>query len=704
MTIPEVPPGRLVMLVEGASFCLSGPDGDIDPGRTGTAGGLFVADRRLLSTFVLRVNGQVPQVVDHHLADPAAAVFVTRARGASPGGHGPIVVRRRTLAAGLRDDIDVRNGGDEPTYVEIEVDVAADLAEVAAARAGRVDVDPVEPEVAGPAEVLLVRGRGPSRVGSRVTAAPDAAATGGTLRWEAIVPARGSRAFTVAVAPIVEGAEIRPGVLLGEQEPRSESARRLARWQRGVPRVASDHRPLVAAVERGARDLGSLQVLDPAVPERAVVAAGAPWHLGLHGRDALLTAWMSMIVDPDLALATLETLARFQGSDVDDRTEEQPGRILHRLRFGPGGFGPGPHAVGYGAVDTTPLFVMVLGELRRWGLSHEVVDRLLVHADRALDWIVGFGDRDGDGYVEYQRATDRGERHQAWKDSASPVRWPDGRPARGPLAVAEVQGYVYAAFRARSHFAAEVGDDETAEAWRSRAAALKAAFNRDFWLDDDGWFALALDGDKHPVPALASNVGHCLWTGIVDEDKAAVLVKHLLADDMFSGWGVRTLGASMGGYDPVGRHLGTVWPHDNALCVAGLVRYGFVDEAHRVLLAQLDAADADGGRLSVLCGFDRDDVRAPIRFPDDCVTRAWSAAAPLSHLRSLLRLDPHIPEGRLWLSPVLPDVISRLRIERIPLVGGTVTVSVDAGGVEVEDLPPGVEIVAEPRRPLGAGT
>jgi glycogen debranching enzyme len=206
------------------------------------------------------------------------------------------------------------------------------------------------------------------------------------------------------------------------------------------------------------------------------------------------------------------------------------------------------------------------------------------------------------------------------------------------------------------------------------------------------------------VPALASNVGHCLWTGIVDEDKAAVLVKHLLADDMFSGWGIRTLGASMGGYDPVGRHLGTVWPHDNALCVAGLVRYGFVDEAHRVLLAQLDAAEADGGRLSVLCGFDRDDVRAPIRFPDDCVTRAWSAASPLSHLRSLLRLDPHIPEGRLWLSPVLPDVVSRLRIERIPLVGGTVTVSVDAGGVEVEDLPPGVEIVAEPRRPLGAGT
>jgi glycogen debranching enzyme len=701
-----VSPGTLVTLVEGASFCVSGPDGEIDAERTAGGGGLYVSDRRLLSRCVLRVNGRVPDPLDHVLDDPAAATFVSRARPAAGDDDrpGPIVVRRRTLAHGLRDDIDVRNPGDEPTYVEVEVELGADMATVAAVREhGRSpDLEPVEPAPAPPGEVLLVRGKGPARLGCRVVATPEATATGASLRWEAIIPPQGARRFTLAVSPIAEGAELMPGYLLGETG-RSESARRLARWQRAVPRVSSDHGALEAAVHGSARDLGALQILDPDFPERVVVAAGAPWHLALYGRDALLASWMSLIVDPELALGTLETLARFQGEVVDERTEEQPGRILHRLRFGPAGFGSGPHGISYGAVDTTPLFVMLLGELRRWGLSHEVVDRLLGHADRALDWIADYGDRDGDGYVEYQRATDRGERHQAWKDSAAPVRRPDGTVPEGPLALAEVQGYVYAAYVARSHFAAEVGDDAAAEAWRAQATALKEAFNRDFWVADAGWFALALDGDKAQVSALASNVGHCLWTGIVDEDKAAVVVKHLLSDDLFSGWGVRTLGASMGGYDPVAPHTGAVWPHDNAFCVAGLVRYGFVDEAHRIVMAQLDVAGAAGGRMSVVCGFDRDDVRGPVRFPDSCDTRATSAAAPLLHLRSLLRFDPWVPQGKLWLSPVLPPAVDRLRVERVPLVGGTATITVEGDRVEVEDLPPGIELVSAPRRPLGGG-
>jgi glycogen debranching enzyme len=708
MGIRTSPPGTLVTLVDGASFCVSGVSGDISDQVAGGGGGLYVADRRVLSRLVTTVNGDEVDAVDHHLDDPAAATFVGRALGpghASEDVGGPVVVRRRTLGAGLRDEIDVRNLGDEPSYVEVEIDVEADLASVAMVRDGAGRAEPVPPGGTLPDEVLLVRGRGTARVGCRVTGSPGVVARGGSLRWEAIVPAHGTRTFTLAVAPIVEGAELVPGPLLAAGAVRSESARRLVRWHQAVPHIASDHQPLLATVRRGARDLGALRVLDPDFPERAVVAAGAPWHLALHGRDALLTAWMSLIVDPELALNTLETLARFQGTEVDERTEEQPGRILHRLRFGTTGFGAdgaAARAVSYGSVDATPLFVMLLGELRRWGLAHEVVDRLLPHADAALAWITEFGDRDGDGYVEYQRATDRGQRHQAWKDSPAPVRFPDGTAARGPLALAEVQAYVYAAYRARAHFADEVGDEQVAERWNGRAADLRVAFNRDFWVDGTGWLALALDGDKRPVPALASNIGHCLWSGIVDEDKAAVLVKHLLADDLFSGWGLRTLGTSTAGFDPMGPHTGAVWPHDNALCVAGLMRYGFVDEAHRLMLAQLDAAD-DGGRLSVLCGFDREDVTAPVRFPDPCETRAWSAAAPLLHLRSLLRFDPYVPQGKLWLSPVLPASVRSLRVERIPLMGGTVTVSVEGDRVEVDDLPAGIEVLAEPRRPLAAG-
>jgi glycogen debranching enzyme len=713
--------GAPVTLLDGASFCISGAAGDI----AGGAEGLIVAGHRLLSRYVTTVNGRPVLPIDHHVDDPSAATFVCRAHTSGADGRtaagtvaaatatGPIVVRRRFLGGGMRDDVEIRNPGGEATYAEVAIELAADLADSGEVRDGSVAAAPVDPKLEGPddaggasrrIELVLARGQGAARLGCRIGASDGVTVTPGRVVWEAIVPARGARSFSLVVTPIVGGAELAPRYPLGAPVERSESAWRLDRWQRGVPEVASDHHGLLATLRRSAHDLGSLRVLDPDFPERAVVAACAPWFLALHGRDAIFAAYMSLILDPELALGTVETLARFQGNDIDERTEEQPGRIVHRLGFGSMGFGQGPGGVSYGAVDTTPLFVMLLGELRRWGLAPEVVDRLLPHADRALEWITSFGDRDGDGYVEYQRSTDRGERHQTWKDSADPIRFPDGQPARGPLALAEVQGYAFAAFRARSHFAAEAGDAAAAAHWRAVAAELQGGFNRDFWIDDAGWVALALDGDKRQVGSLASNIGHCLWTGILYEDKAAIVAKQLVSDDLFSGWGLRTLAASMGGYDPIGPHTGAVWPHDNAACVAGLVRYGFVDEAHRLLTAQLEAAGADGGRLGVLCGFDRNDLRAPVRYPDPCTTRAWSAAAPLSFLRSLLRLDPWIPQGKLWLDPVLPAAIRRLRVERIPLLGGRITVTVEGDSVEVEDLPPGIELISAPRRPLMGGS
>jgi glycogen debranching enzyme len=700
----------LVDLVDGASFCVSRSTGDIEGG----VDGLYIAGRRALSRWVLRIDGQALVGVDGHLDDPAAATFVARAEAppggaASTGSSGCVVVRRRVLGAGLRDEVEVRNVADEATYVEVELEVAADMADALDVYHRRGRAEPVEPRLADGA-MVLTRGKGDHKVGCRVTASDDVTVGLGTLRWEGIVPARSSRAVSFVVTPVSGG----DGGAPSGSQPRpasqgSESGERLERWHRGVPDIETDFHPLAQVLRRSAHDLGSLRLLDPEFPERAVVAAGAPWFLSLHGRDALLAAWMSMVVDPDLALGTLETLARFQGADVDDRTEEQPGRILHRLRVGPAGFGDGRAgpgaAISYGSVDATPLFVMLLGELRRWGLAPEVVDRLLPHADRALEWITTFGDRDGDGYVEYLRPTDRGERHQGWKDSPDPIRFPDGTVARGPIALAEVQAYTYAAFRARAHFAAEAGDDAGAAAWSERARSLQAAFNRDFWVDDHGLVAVALDGDKRPVPALTSNIGHCLWTGILDEPKAAAVAKHLVASDLFSGWGVRTLAWSMGGYDPVSLHTGAVWPHDNALCVAGLVRYGRVDDAHHIVLAQLEAAVSGSGadgRLGVLCGFDRDDVRAPVRYPDACTSRAWSAAAPLGYLRALLRLDPWVPKGKLSLAPALPAPIRRLHVARIPLLGSRVTVTVEGDQVEVDGLPPGIELVSEPRLPRSA--
>jgi glycogen debranching enzyme len=468
--------------------------------------------------------------------------------------------------------------------------------------------------------------------------------------------------------------------------------------------VQTDYTDLRTVVDQSAEDLGALRIFDPDFPERTVVAAGAPWFMTLFGRDSLLTSYMALVLDPDLALGVLQTLARFQGTKVDPRNDEEPGRILHEMRFGEApSLSLGGGRVYYGTADATPLFVMLLGELRRWGLANELVDSLLPHADRALEWIEKYGDRDGDGYVEYKRASDRGLVNQGWKDSGNAIRFADGRLARPPIALCEVQGYTYGAYLARAHFADEMGDAETAVHYRAKAATLKENFNRDFWLDDRGWYAMALDADKVPVDGLGSNMGHCLWTGIVDEEKARLVADQLMSTDMFSGWGIRTLSQSMVGYNPISYHNGSIWPHDNAICAAGLMRYGFVEESHRVILGLLDAARHQLHRLPELFGgVSRQDLAFPVDYPSSCSPQAWAAASPLLFLRTILRLDPWVPHRKVWLSPTLPPWINYLRVDRIPLAGRRVTVEIDGGDVRVEGLSDDIELVAEPRKPLTA--
>ncbi len=343
---------------------------------------------------------------------------------------------------------------------------------------------------------------------------------------------------------------------------------------------------------------------------------------------------------------------------------------------------------------------MLLGELRRWDPRNELVDRLLPHADRALEWIESFGDRDGDGYVEYERRGEHGLVNQGWKDSWDAVRHADGTLARPPIALCEVQGYVYAAYLARAHFALETGDQTTYQRYRSKARDLRRRFNEDFWLDELGTYALALDGDKKPVAAAASNVGHCLWTGIVDCERAEAVADRLLGDDLFSGWGIRTLAASMPAYNPASYHNGSVWPHDNAICAAGLTRYGFIDHAHRVIAAQLDVAATTQGRLPELfAGFPRREVAVPAAYPTSCSPQAWAAASPLLWLRTLLRLDPWASRRQVWLAPRLPRDIGRLHVEGIAIGDTQITIHIEDDDLDVEGAD-GVDILTEPRPPL----
>jgi glycogen debranching enzyme len=692
-----------VTLVEGQTFSLSGRTGDMS---TDFPHGLFVLDTRVLSRWEVRVNGHRLEPLAVEVGEPYSATFVGRGHAARGQADADLVVfRHRHIGWGMREQIAVTNHGLDPVPVVVELFCDVDFANLFEVKEGRVapgrqrslHLEPdglrFEDRQAAVAREVTVR------LADRPTVEP------GLAVWRSTVGAGETWRTCVEIVNTVDGEAIEPRFRCGTDDTESVPAQRLRRWRATVPEIATDHAGFARCLHRSSEDLGALRMFDPDHPDLPVIAAGAPWFMTLFGRDSLLTSWMTLIADSTLAHGVLATLARFQGEDVVDETEEEPGKILHEMRFASAG-GPalGGGDVYYGSVDATPLFVMLLGELRRWDPDHELVDKLLPHADRALAWITEFGDRDGDGYVEYQRRSRDGLVNQGWKDSWDAVRHADGALAQPPIALCEVQGYVYAAYVARAHFAREAGDHATHEHYASLATRLHRRFNEDFWLDELGTYAMGLDADKRPIAVASSNVGHCLWTGIVDPARARTVADSLLGPSLFSGWGLRTLAASAPAYNPVSYHNGSVWPHDNAICAAGLARYGLLDHAHRIIAAQLDVAGEHDGRLPELfAGFDRGDLAVPAAYPTSCSPQAWAAASPLLWLRTILRLDPWAPRRQLWIAPVLPKSMERLRVSGLRLGGRELTVDVDGGTVDVEVAGAAdVEIFHAPRSTLTA--
>ena len=677
--------------MEGTTFCISDRRGDLPYGRSS---GLFVRDTRMLSRWELRLSGRTPTPLSVSFEAPFAAVFLstilpevpTEGRGNQPE---LLVVRRRVVGNGMREDISVHNTGQGGISVEVMLAVQTDFADVFEVKEGRVESATAEPAVIDGNHLDIVAESAYDGLG--VTVVPDSNATAGPdgLRWRAEVPGRGKWNATLEVVPRVLGER------LSLHHPRSvpihhaEPYRRRQAWRRSVPRLETADRSATEVLRRSVEDLATLRIFDPDRPDLPVVAAGAPWFMALFGRDSLLTSLMLLPLDSGLATGTLETLAAHQGSRVDLTTEEEPGRILHELRFGPSGtLALGGGNAYFGTADATPLFVMLVGELVRWrgpGAIHpELVDRV----DRALEWMRTYGDPDGDGFIEYARKTDRGLLNQGWKDSWDGVNFADGSMADPPVALAEVQGYAYAAYLARAAIADALDDPSTARVWRGRAEQLRTRFNRQYWLPDQGWFAVGLDRNKRPIDALSSNTGHCMWTGIVDEDKAESTARHLVSPQLFSGWGIRTLGQTMGAYDPLSYHNGSVWPHDTAICVGGLARYGFMTEAGEVAQGLLDASEHFGHRLPELFGgFSRSDVPVPVPYPAACSPQAWAAAAPAELVRALLRLEPD--GDQLRCDPVLPVRLRPLRLTNVVFRGRLHDIEVDShGSWSMVDRPP----------------
>ncbi len=689
----------VVTLVEGQSFCLSGRSGDMLPG---FPQGLFVYDTRVLSQCEVRLNGHPTEPLAVDVTAPFAATFVVR--GAPAEGHADadlVVSRLRHVGRGMRERIVVTNHGLDTATFRLELLCDADFADLFEVKESRVQRRGEHRSSIKDVELVFGHRNGERTWGVILAPSGTPVIDHGTLCWEVTLGPGASWETCIGVTVTVDGTTVAPLFHCDGHDPDSLPEQRMAAWHATLPTVASDDPALNDVLARSAEDLGALRIFDPDHPDLPILAAGAPWFMTVFGRDSLLTAWMTLLADPSLARGVLETLARFQGTAVNPETEEEPGKILHEMRFGSSAvLALGGGNVYYGSVDATPLFVMLLGELRRWDAGDELVEELLPHADRALAWIEDFGDRDGDGYVEYQRTSEHGLANQGWKDSWDAIRHADGRLCDTPIALCEVQGYTYAAYVARAHLAREAGDTATYDRYRTKALDLRRRFNEDFWVEEHGWYAMALDGDKQPVDVAASNIGHCLWTGIVDPERAPDVARQLVSPELFSGFGVRTLATSAKAFNPISYHNGSVWPHDNALCAAGLSRYGFVDEAHRIIRAQIDVARTHHGRLPELfAGFDRGELSIPASYPTSCSPQAWAAASPLLWLRTLLRLDPSESAGTVWLDPQLPPGVDQLAVSGITVGGHTIAVSVEGDRVTVEHSPD-LRVIRAPRPSL----
>jgi glycogen debranching enzyme len=613
---------------------------------------VFFADMRVLSQARLLIGGSPVESLAVNLSDASSATFVGRSQPASPSEPRLLVVRRRSLGSVWQEHIEIRNTGGTAASAVIEMEVAADFADVFSVKEGRAGVEGEHSLEVDGQSLLFGWRMGDVHRSTRLTIeGVDAEVSPRGFRWTVQLDRHEvcSVKFDLTVAlggRWIERRDHHPSL------PNATARNR--HWLASVPSLRTLDRKLGAAYDRSIADLGALRLHDPTGRHRPVIAAGAPWYMTLFGRDALISAYMALPIDPTLALGVLQALAELQGDEVDTATEEQPGRIMHETRY----LGvDAPTLTGgstyYGSVDATPLFVVLLGELSRWGLPNEVLSELLPHADRALDWMRDFGDSDGDGYLEYHTTSERGLANQGWKDSGDGIRYHDGRIAEAPLALCEVQGYAYAAYRARAQIAERLGQTEVHADYIARADQLKERFNQDFWLSDLGWFAVALGPNKEPVDSLASNMGHCLWSGIVSDEHAAAVAQHLMSPAMWNGWGIRTLASDEVAYDPMSYHCGTVWPHDGALCAAGLRAYGFRADALTVARGLFAASDAWEGRLPELfCGLDQDDVGTPVPFPTSCSPQAWAAATPFLLLRTMLGIEPDDVAG-LTIDPIV---------------------------------------------------
>lgn len=668
-----------LVVLDGSTFFVSDFRGDVEPAGApaGAVVGFFHSDVQHLARWSLLVNGAPMRLLSSENANYySARIFGTLAQvaggGAGGAGGAPTVAirRERIVADGVHEDIWLENNSGQQTMVTVELCFSAEFADLYEVKQVRDQRGRTWAEVDGQ-EVTLWYEHGGYRRGTRIACEEPAIVGDNAIRWQVSLGPREEWQTCIDVCVVIDG---RPVSLraghggIGHLQPNMPLS--LAEWMADAPTLETSFDTLKHTYRETLVNLAALRYRGRAEFEESLPAAGLPWFMALFGRDSLITAYQALPFHAALAKNALQTLAALQATEHDDFHDAEPGKILHELRHGTlASLGVLPHTPYYGTHDATPLFLILLDEYERWTADTELVRQLEEAARNALAWIEGPGDPDGDGYLEYQSRSSEGLRSHCWKDSWNSILFADGRLAEPPIATCEIQGYAYDARLRTARLARTVWrDGELAGRLERDAAALRERFNRDFWIEERGHYALALDGEKRCVDALTSNTGHLLWSGILDQHRARLVVERLMQDDVWSGWGIRTMSTRDGGYNPIEYHNGTVWPHDTALIAEGMRRYGFRKEAAVLIAALLDAAEHFDYLLpEVFAGYARKDTSLPVQYPTASRPQAWAAGAPLLGLRTLLGMDPG--DHGLTAHPHLPEGMGSLRLRNLLVRG-----------------------------------
>jgi glycogen debranching enzyme len=674
-----------LVLKHGESFLVSDRLGDFPAHFDGELG-FYHAGTRHLRWFELRLNGERPLLLDAGVAPDNDRILVAMTNADLPQDEGRAPIPRNTLyvdrhvalyAGHLLQAITIANFHEAACALTVELIFSADFRDVFEVRGTpRPARGRLGPEEREPGRVRLgYRGLdGVERATALIfTPAPLLIAAHRAVYRLSLSPGEVFACQVSASATADAEPETPPALPQAVSHLRAASTRLPAR----AARVGTDSDAFNALL---ARSLADLDMLLTETPHGRVPYAGVPWFVAPFGRDSLITALQLLPWEPEVAAGTLRFLAHWQGRRHDAFRDEEPGKILHEYRQGEmANCREIPFVPYYGTVDATPLFVMLLTEYVRWTADLALARELWPAVTAALDWMEACAAPTG--FLTYQRRSPIGLANQGWKDSSDSVMHAGGALAEPPIALVEVQGYAYAAWQAAAALAPHVTGN-AADRWRRAAGALREAFQRRFWIEDEQYLALALDGEGRPCGVVSSNPGHALWTGIVDERQAAAAAKRLVAEDMFSGWGIRTLSARERRYNPMSYHNGSVWPHDNAIAAAGFRRYRLVEHAVTVATGLFEASrHFDHARMPELfCGFARRPDHGPIAYPVACAPQAWAAGSPLQILTALLGLEPDAPRRRLTLhTPVLPPWLRFVEIHGLRIGGARVDLAVSRG-------------------------